>query len=186
MFTAKGHTLTFLETFCAMNNEVASLVFCAEKLYASTDVGIALTVTVSVCPSIAVCPIQPPYAAAVGLLLWARRAWNINRLRHVRRVNAGSATLSAYVVAEHRLVWLFQVQHVGMHRSQYHYIIGSLVSTLDQFFSMHWELESTRKAHTEIGILSLSLDSRIRRPKFVAFIKEIHFYHQLNCNICYT
>ena len=74
MFTAKGHTLTFLETFCAMNNEVASLAFCAEKLYASTDVGIALTVTVSVPPSIAVCPIQPPYAAAVRMLLWARRA----------------------------------------------------------------------------------------------------------------
>jgi len=44
------------------------------------------------------------------LLLWARPARDIDRLLHgaqqrgVRRVNAGSSTLSAYAVAEHRLV----------------------------------------------------------------------------------
>ena len=41
-----------------------------------------------------------------GLLLWARRAGDIDRLLQQRRAKAGSATLSAYVVAEHRLVFL--------------------------------------------------------------------------------
>jgi len=41
--------------------------------------------------------------AAAGLLLWARRAGDIDRLLQQRRANAGSATLSAYIVAEHRL-----------------------------------------------------------------------------------
>jgi len=31
------------------------------------------------------------------LLLWARRAGDVNRLLQQRRVNAGSATLSAYL-----------------------------------------------------------------------------------------
>jgi len=44
------------------------------------------------CPSL--CPSKP---AAVGLLLWARRAGNIDRLLQQRRANAGSATLSAYI-----------------------------------------------------------------------------------------
>jgi len=59
----------------------------------------------SVCLS--VCPIQP-HAAGVGLLLWARRPGDIDRLLHgqvsssraaARRAaaNAGSATLSADV-----------------------------------------------------------------------------------------
>jgi len=49
-----------------------------------------------ICPS--VCP------AAAGLLLWARQAGDIDCLLLQRQANAGSATLSAYVVAEHRLV----------------------------------------------------------------------------------
>jgi len=32
------------------------------------------------------------------------------------------------------LIVCVQIQHVGMHRSQYHYIIGSLVS----FFTVVW------------------------------------------------
>ena len=51
----------------------------------------------SVCLS--VCPIiRPLHAAAVGLLLWARRPGDIDRLLDGRRsaaaANAGSATLS--------------------------------------------------------------------------------------------
>ena len=34
---------------------------------------------------------------AAGLLSWARRAGDIDRLLQQRRANAGSATLSAYV-----------------------------------------------------------------------------------------
>ena len=48
-------------------------------------------------------PILPLHAAA-GLLLWARRARNIDWLLQQWRANAGSATLSADIVAEHRLV----------------------------------------------------------------------------------
>jgi len=49
----------------------------------------------SVCMS--VCPIQPPQGAAAGLLLWARRAEDIDRLlQQQRRANVGSATLSSY------------------------------------------------------------------------------------------
>ena len=46
-----------------------------------------------------VCPIQPPHAAAVGLLLWASRARDIDRLLcgHRSAANASSATLSANV-----------------------------------------------------------------------------------------
>ena len=44
-----------------------------------------------------VCPIRSPHAAAAGLLLWARRAGDIDRLLQQRRANAGSTTLSAYV-----------------------------------------------------------------------------------------
>jgi len=36
-------------------------------------------------------------SASAGLLLWARRTGDIDRLLHQRRPNAGSATLSAYV-----------------------------------------------------------------------------------------
>ena len=43
-------------------------------------------------------------ATAAGLLLWARQAGDIDRLQQQRRANAGSATWSAYVVAEPRLV----------------------------------------------------------------------------------
>jgi len=41
--------------------------------------------------------IRPPHAAAAGLLLWARRAGDIDRLLHGRRSagNASSVTLSA-------------------------------------------------------------------------------------------
>jgi len=38
-----------------------------------------------------------PAGVDAGLLLWARRAGDINRLLQQRRANAGSATLSAYV-----------------------------------------------------------------------------------------
>ena len=41
--------------------------------------------------------------AAAGSLVWARCAGDIDRLQQQRRA-AGSATLSAYVAAEHRLV----------------------------------------------------------------------------------
>jgi len=44
-----------------------------------------------------------------GLLLWARQAGDIDRLLQQRRANAGSATLSAYVVAEHRLVFALAI-----------------------------------------------------------------------------
>jgi len=44
-----------------------------------------------------VCPIRPLHAAAAGLLLWVRRAGNIDRLPQQQRANAGSAMLSAYV-----------------------------------------------------------------------------------------
>ena len=61
----------------------------------------------SVCLS--VCHIRSLYAAAAGLLLWARRAGYIERLLHgrrsavLRRPNAGSAKLSADAEAAHRL-----------------------------------------------------------------------------------
>jgi len=47
--------------------------------------------------------------AAAGLLLWARRAEDIDRLSHasaqrLRRANAGSATLSAYVKVRNGLL----------------------------------------------------------------------------------
>jgi len=40
---------------------------------------------------------RPPHAVAAGLLVWARRAGDIDRLLHGRRTaaNAGSASLSA-------------------------------------------------------------------------------------------
>jgi len=53
---------------------------------------------------LSVCPIRWPHATVVGLLLWARRAGDIDRLLSsshaaARRAaeNAGSATLSADV-----------------------------------------------------------------------------------------
>jgi len=59
-------------------------------------------VRLSVCPS--VCPSQPPHASVAGLLLWARRARDIDRLLQQRRANADSATLSAYIRSiRHRL-----------------------------------------------------------------------------------
>jgi len=55
------------------------------------------------CPS--VCPsVCPSMAADIDRLLHGAQQ------RGVRRANAGSATLSAYVVAEHRLVCCFR-QH---------------------------------------------------------------------------
>jgi len=39
-------------------------------------------------------------ACTPGLLLWARRAGDIDRLMQQRRANAGSGALSAYVRAE--------------------------------------------------------------------------------------
>jgi len=50
---------------------------------------------------------RPPHATAAGLLLWARRPGDIDRLLRGRHsaANAGSATLSAGVEAEHRLVY---------------------------------------------------------------------------------
>ena len=51
---------------------------------------------------LSVCHIRSPHAAAAGLLLRARPAGDIDRLLQQRRANAGSATLSAYVVAEHK------------------------------------------------------------------------------------
>jgi len=53
-------------------------------------------------PVLSVCPMygsSSPHAAAAGLLLWARRAGNIDRLLHGRRsaANAGGVTLSAGV-----------------------------------------------------------------------------------------
>jgi len=54
------------------------------------------SVRLSVCPSVRP-TIRPPHAAAVGLLLWARRPADIGRLLHGRRsaANASSVTLSA-------------------------------------------------------------------------------------------
>ena len=46
---------------------------------------------------LSVCPIRPPHNADTGLLLWARRAVDIDRLLQRRRENASSATLSEYV-----------------------------------------------------------------------------------------
>jgi len=53
---------------------------------------------------LSVCPIQPPPAATAGLLLWVQQAGNIDCLLQLQRANAGSATLSVYVVADRRLV----------------------------------------------------------------------------------
>jgi len=39
-------------------------------------------------------------SAAAGLLLWAQMAGDFDLLLHGRLANAGSATLSAYVVAD--------------------------------------------------------------------------------------
>ena len=52
-------------------------------------------VRLSVCLS--VCSIRPLQQRVAGLLLWARRVGDINRLLQQRRANAASATLSAYV-----------------------------------------------------------------------------------------
>ena len=59
-----------------------------------------MSVRPSVCLSMADCRKSAP----AGLLLWARRTGDIDGLLQQRRPNAGSATLSAYVAAEHRLV----------------------------------------------------------------------------------
>jgi len=55
---------------------------------------------------------RPPHATAAGLLLWARRPGDIDRLLRGRHsaANAGSATLSAGVEAEHRLVYSVKIQ----------------------------------------------------------------------------
>jgi len=45
---------------------------------------------------LSVCLLWPPHVAAAGLLLWARRAGDIDRLLQQQRANAGNATLSAY------------------------------------------------------------------------------------------
>ena len=47
-----------------------------------------LGVRLSVCPSVrpSVCPIRPLQQSAAGLLLWARRAGDIDRLLHGRRM----------------------------------------------------------------------------------------------------
>ena len=45
-------------------------------------------VRLSVCLS--VCPIRPPHAAAAGLLLWARRPEDLDRLLHGRRSAAAA------------------------------------------------------------------------------------------------
>ena len=55
--------------------------------------GVRMSLCLSACLS--VCPIRPPHAAATSLLLWARRAGDIDRLLQQRRAIAGSATLSA-------------------------------------------------------------------------------------------
>jgi len=44
-----------------------------------------------------VCPIRPPQQRAAGLLLWARRTGDIDRLLQQRRANVSSTTLAAYV-----------------------------------------------------------------------------------------
>jgi len=54
---------------------------------------IRLSVRPSLCPSLG----HSRKPAAVGLLLWARRAGDIDRLLQQRPVNAGSATLSVGV-----------------------------------------------------------------------------------------
>jgi len=53
-------------------------------------------VRLSVCLS--VCPIQPPYTAAAGLLLRARQAECVDRLLQLWWTNAGSAMLSTHVI----------------------------------------------------------------------------------------
>jgi len=70
-------------------------------------IGTARVVCVSV--RLSFCPIRPLQQRAAGLLLWARRAGDIDRLLHGRRrsstgaaarraaEDAGSATFSAYV-----------------------------------------------------------------------------------------
>jgi len=73
---------------------------------------------------LSVCPIRPLQQRAAGLLLWARRVGDIDRLMHGRRSSssgaaarraaayAGSATFSAYVVARaHQIFcWWFPLQ----------------------------------------------------------------------------
>jgi len=67
--------------------------------------GVRPSVRLSFCVSV-ICPTRPPHVVTAGLLLRARRAGDINRLPHgvtvgVQPANAGSAALSAYVIAEH-------------------------------------------------------------------------------------
>jgi len=54
-------------------------------------------VPLSVRPSVYLSIAKSSKTAAAGLLLWARRAGDVNRLLQQRRVNAGSATLPAYL-----------------------------------------------------------------------------------------
>ena len=84
--------------WCGSRKVVA--VFLRGKLASETYRRIIETGTASV--RLSVCLSQRVPAAAnpllqLGLLLWTRRAGDIDRLVQQRRANAGSATLSAYV-----------------------------------------------------------------------------------------
>jgi len=62
-----------------------------------------------VCASV-ICLSVPAWTTAVKFAAVAQPAGDISQLLHgTQRMNAGSAKLSAYVVAEYRLVWLKSV-----------------------------------------------------------------------------
>jgi len=114
--SVKHYSFIMVACSCRKSAGVASLALPA--YYSEQGLCICrVSVRLSACPSVrpSICLSVRAWAhgrkpAAVGLLLWARPAGYIDRLlrdaqqRGVRRANAGSAMLSAYVVAEHRLV----------------------------------------------------------------------------------
>ena len=96
---------------CAEDHIVSSSSILALPTYRlCAEQGLCIcraSVRPSVCRLLSVCPIRPPHAAA-GLLLWARRPGDIDRLLHGKgpaasssraaaRRTASSATLSAGV-----------------------------------------------------------------------------------------
>jgi len=61
---------------------------------------------------LSVCPVQPPCTTAAGLVLWAQLAGNIDQLLQQWQANAGTATLSAYAVAECKKISDFVVEYL--------------------------------------------------------------------------
>ena len=90
-----SHYAEIIDPFCHV---CGACKVCEARAYVWLSV--CLPVSLSVCLSVRSI-IRPPHAAAAGLLLWARRPGDIDRLLHCRRsaANAGSVTLSADVAS---------------------------------------------------------------------------------------